>query len=38
MPRAWKRRDPSHTRPPLLARMWRAVADWSAGRDFNSHQ
>jgi hypothetical protein len=38
MPRAWERRDPSHTRPPLLVRMWRSVADWSAGRDFNSHQ
>jgi hypothetical protein len=38
MRRTWERSDASHTRPPLLVRMWRAVAAWSARRDFNSHQ
>jgi len=38
MPRRWQRRVASHESPPLLVRMWRAVAGWSARRDFNSHQ
>ena len=28
----------SHESLPLLVRIWRAVARWSARRDFNSHQ
>jgi hypothetical protein len=38
MPRSWQRRVASHESLPLLVRMWRAVARWSARRDFNSHQ
>jgi hypothetical protein len=38
LPRTWEWSDASHARPPLLVRMWRAAAAWSARRDFNSHK